>query len=200
MSEGKRSAGRPRDAEAAGAIKAATLKLVRERGYEAVSIAAIASEAGVARQTLYNRWNTKADLVLDAVFEETGRYASAPLNDPAQTSRMLLERFLVQVFEHLAENGDTIRALIAAAQENNGFREIFIKRFVNPREEIVTDLLKRAQERREIGQDCNINMLSSFVHGAFWYALLNGDTLDKDFARNIAVEIFRSDRKSSGQG
>ena len=56
----KRSGGRPANEEASAALKAAALRLVRETGYEKVSIAAIIAEAGVARQTLYNRWDTKA--------------------------------------------------------------------------------------------------------------------------------------------
>ena len=60
------------------AVKAAALQLIREKGYAKMSIAAIATKAGVARQTLYNKWTSKAELVLDAVFEETGRYASEP--------------------------------------------------------------------------------------------------------------------------
>ncbi|SOH93231.1 transcriptional regulator, TetR family [Monaibacterium marinum] len=190
MSTEKQPAGRPRDTEAAGAIKAATLKLVRERGYGKVSIAAIAAEANVARQTLYNRWNTKANLVLDAVFEETAQYADTPQHDPNQSSKSQLERFLAQVFTHLTENGDPIRALIAAAQDDHAFRQVFSERFVKPREKMVTDLLRNAQNNGEIAPTRNVEMLSSFVHGAFWYALLNGDPVDNDLARNIAGEIF----------
>ncbi|MGJ8547178.1 MAG: TetR/AcrR family transcriptional regulator [Sulfitobacter sp.] len=183
-------AGRPRDAGAADAIRAATLRLVRENGYGRVSISAIASAAGVARQTLYNRWNTKADLVLDALFEETGRYAAAPGDDPAQSCAAQLEMFLAQVFEHLTQDAGPLRALIAAAQEDPEFRQVFRDRFVQPREAMVTDLLRRAQTRGEIAPQRDLDMVSGFVHGAFWYALLNGKPLDAAFARRITAEIF----------
>ncbi len=192
MNDDKRPRGRPQDADAAAAIKAATLQLVKERGYRNVSIAAIASAANVARQTLYNRWNTKADLVLEALFEETDLYAAAPLNDPSHGCQFLLERFLGQVFAHLAESGDTVRALIAAAQEDRAFQAVFKQRFVKPREEMVTALLQRAQARGEIAPSRDVAMLSSFVHGAFWYALLNGEPLDANLARAITAEVFRA--------
>ena len=73
MQQEDRTSGRPRDVSADAALKSAALGLVRARGYGKVSIAAIVAAAGVARQTLYNRWSSKAELVLDAVFEEVGR-------------------------------------------------------------------------------------------------------------------------------
>lgn len=78
MTPSRKPAGRPRDMAAAAAIKDAALRLIQQRGYHKVSIAMIVAEAGVARQTLYNNWNTKADLVLDAVFEEAGRNVACP--------------------------------------------------------------------------------------------------------------------------
>jgi AcrR family transcriptional regulator len=190
VGDDKRSRGRPRAADVDSALKAATLRLVRARGYAGVSIAAIASEANVARQTLYNRWNTKADLVLDAVFEETGRYAAAPPDDPGKSCKSQIESFLVQVFAHLTEDGAPLRALIAAAQEDGAFREAFRERFVKPREQMLTDLLRRAQERGEIAQSRDPDLLSAFIHGAFWYALLNGQQVDAQLAQDIVAEIF----------
>ena len=67
MSNQSKPAGRPRDARADEEIRSAALSLIRESGYRAVSIAAIAKKAGVARQSVYNRWPTKADLVLSLV-------------------------------------------------------------------------------------------------------------------------------------
>ncbi|MBY8976972.1 TetR/AcrR family transcriptional regulator [Rhodobacteraceae bacterium NNCM2] len=190
MSEKPGHGGRPRDAAADAALRAATLGLVRERGYKGVSIAAIAKQAGVARQTLYNRWATKADLVLDAVFEETGNYAATP---PARSDipfAAQLEDFLAQVFAHLERDGDALRALIAAAQEDDAFRQAFYDRFVKPREEMVTDLLRRAQQAGALAKARDVEVLSGMIHGAFWYRLLNGQPVDAPLARAIAAEVF----------
>ncbi|WP_424926471.1 TetR/AcrR family transcriptional regulator [Amaricoccus tamworthensis] len=190
MNEKKRPVGRPTSAEAGTALKAAALSLIREKGYEKVSIADIIRTAGVARQTLYNRWNTKADLVLEAVFDETGRYAAEPISDDDRTCRDQLEAFLIGVFTHLETDGDTLRALIAAAQRDAEFRAAFYTGFVLPRERMVTDLLRRAQEPGELSRARDPEMLSAFIHGAFWYRLLNGGSLDAGYARAIVGEIF----------
>jgi len=182
--------GRPVNAQAGAALKAAALHLIREKGYENVSIAAIASKAGVARQTLYNRWNTKADLVLDAVFEATHNFAAEPVRTEGKSCPLLLEEFLTNVFVHLNVDGDILRALIAAAQQDATFQTAFYGNFVQPREKMITALLSEAQARNELSPDRNPEMLSSFIHGAFWYRLLNRKTLDAAFAKEITAEVF----------
>lgn len=184
------SAGRPRDEIASRALKDAALELVRAEGYKAVSIRAIVEAARVSRQTLYNRWQGKAELVLDAMFEEAAQSTPFPGSDPEIPMRDQLERFLGAVFEHMARDGDIIRSLIAAAQEDVGFREAFHTRFVRSRERIVTELLEVAQSRDELAAHRDVAMLSTFVHGAFWYRLLTGQPLDETFAREIADSVF----------
>ncbi|WP_386679722.1 TetR/AcrR family transcriptional regulator [Loktanella sp. R86503] len=182
--------GRPVNAHAGDALKAAALRLVRLNGYDSVSITAITKEAGVARQTLYNRWNTKADLVLDAVFEETQDYAAPPREDDPRSARDLIEEFLIGVFSHLTANGDILRALIAAAQLDASFQTTFYSKFVHPRERMITELLDRAKKQGELATDRDPDLVSSLIHGAFWYRLLNRGTLDAAFAKAITADIF----------
>jgi AcrR family transcriptional regulator len=60
-------AGRKRDAARDGIILEAALTVLAAQGYEGMTIDMVAAEAGMARATVYRRWATKADLVLDAV-------------------------------------------------------------------------------------------------------------------------------------
>ncbi|MBT9386688.1 TetR/AcrR family transcriptional regulator [Pseudooceanicola sp. CBS1P-1] len=186
----QKAVGRPRSAEVDEKLKRAALKLVRERGYRDVSISALIAEAGVSRQSLYNRWHSKADLVLEALTDDTEGLVQLP--DPARagSAQAALRDFLHGIFRHLALDGTTLRSLIAAAQEDPAFREALRTRFVEPREEIVTALLARAQSAGELPAGRDIRMLSAFIHGAFWYRLLNGLPLDEDTARDIAAAIF----------
>jgi AcrR family transcriptional regulator len=59
--------GRRRNKQCHQAILEATLKLVTERGYPAVSIEAIAAAAGVGKQTIYRWWSSKASVVFEAL-------------------------------------------------------------------------------------------------------------------------------------
>lgn len=191
MQDARSKPGRPKDPGAADAIRKAALRMVREKGYRNVSIGAIAREAGVARQTLYNRWPAKADLVLDAVLVDAGaRHPEPPPLASGSAGADRLERFLMTVFDNLGEDGGTLRALIAAAQEDDAFREAFRERFVAPREMLVTRILVEARDRGELLRDADPEILSTMIHGAFWYRLLNGQDLDHRLARAITRTVF----------
>jgi AcrR family transcriptional regulator len=59
--------GRKRDHTRDGEILDAALVVLAEQGYDGMTIDMVATHAGMARATVYRRWATKADLVLDAV-------------------------------------------------------------------------------------------------------------------------------------
>jgi AcrR family transcriptional regulator len=59
--------GRPRDPSRDGVIRAAILRLLADVGYGALTMDAVASEAGVGKATIYRRWRTKQDLVVDTI-------------------------------------------------------------------------------------------------------------------------------------
>ena len=63
----KKSPGRPRSAASHQAILQSTLELLAEVGFEAMSIEAIATRAGVGKTTIYRRYSSKSELVADAI-------------------------------------------------------------------------------------------------------------------------------------
>ena len=73
---GERKAGRPRSAAVEQAILRAALALFIERGLAGASIEKIARRAGVAKTSIYRRWQSRDALLAQAI--ETGRNESAP--------------------------------------------------------------------------------------------------------------------------
>jgi AcrR family transcriptional regulator len=70
--------GRPRDPSRDGVIRAAILRLLADVGYGALTMDAVASEAGVGKATIYRRWRTKQDLVVDTISELNRAEANIP--------------------------------------------------------------------------------------------------------------------------
>src|SRR5882672_12077181 len=62
-----RAPGRPRSAQADQAIIDAIVDLLVDRGYREVTIEAVAARAGVAKTTIYRRWPSKAEMVVEAI-------------------------------------------------------------------------------------------------------------------------------------
>ncbi|WP_205618259.1 TetR-like C-terminal domain-containing protein, partial [Thioclava indica] len=73
---------------------------------------------------------------------------------------------------------------------SSGRHASFHKNFVLPREKMITALLHRAQERGELASGRNLEMISTMIHGAFWYRLLNRGAFDVRLAQDIAQEIL----------
>ena len=63
---GTQAAGRPRSEEAHQAILDATLELLVEVGFSALTVEGVASRAGVGKATIYRRWASKLPLVVEA--------------------------------------------------------------------------------------------------------------------------------------
>src|SRR4249920_852730 len=69
--------GRPRSSEADQAILDAALEVFAGAGYDGLTIEAVADRAGVAKSTIYRRYQDKAELLLAAV------ECSAEISTPA---------------------------------------------------------------------------------------------------------------------
>lgn len=189
MTNDNKPGGRPRDETSAPAIKAAARRLVTEKGYENVSISEIVRAACVARQTLYRRWSSKADLVLEAFFETAGE-PPALSDGTGLTARLVLEKFLADIFDSLAREGDAISSLIACAQSDPEFCETFKEKFVFPREQMVRQILNKACAERELPPSTDIDTVTAMIHGAFWYRLLTNQPLDRPFAAALVSSVF----------
>src|SRR4051812_3607518 len=70
--------GRPRDPSRDGVIRAAILRLLADVGYGALTMDAVAAEAGVGKATIYRRWRTKQDLVVDTISDLNQELATPP--------------------------------------------------------------------------------------------------------------------------
>src|SRR5918911_3967499 len=70
--------GRPRDPSRDEVIRAAILRLLAEVGYGSLTMDAVAARAGVGKATIYRRWRTKQDLVVDTISDLTRTEASTP--------------------------------------------------------------------------------------------------------------------------
>ncbi|NDZ96728.1 TetR family transcriptional regulator [Streptomyces sp. SID6673] len=109
-------AGRPRDPEKDVAVLDAARALLREGGYQAANIAAIARRAGVGTPTVYRRWARRETLIEDAVFGARDISLPTPTDDLHADLRAWVRLFLA----HLADPATraAIPGLLAAYQQD----------------------------------------------------------------------------------
>ncbi len=166
----KKSPGRPRSARSHQAMLQATLELLAEVGFEAMSIEAIAARAGVGKTTIYRRYSSKAELVADAVEsirEEIVIPDTGSLWGDMDT--------LIQTAAQISLNPlgrQTVAMIISSASSNAEFAQIYWTKYLQPRREAFAVVLERAKARQEVKPDIDPGLVFDTMSGIMLHAML----------------------------
>lgn len=133
----------PREAE----LLAVTLQLLREHGYDRLSLDVVATTARASKATLYRRWPTKAELVLAAFVEGTRQIAVDP---DTGTLRGDLLRLGEQIRAHVSTHASTIRAVLVEVSRSDKLAAMLQEQFLDQRKALIARVLARAVDRGEI--------------------------------------------------
>lgn len=121
----------------------------------------------MSRQTLYNRWETVADIVLDALTHRAGREIVGLDEDTQQRSlRVYLDEFATAV------NGwarPALRAVAALAQHDDRFAMRFREDFIRVRHNRLLDAVTDA------GLTIEPVTAAEGIAGSMWFRLLITD-------------------------
>lgn len=181
--------GRPRDPAREEAILDATLELLVEGGYDRLTIEQVASRAGAGKATVYRRWNSKVDLVLDAVMR-----IKRPLQDVDTGS---LEGDISRLTAAACSRPSTVASQVMCAVASALPREpellaAFRDRFTQPRIRAIEVVLERARDRGELAPSVDIPLAASLVPSLMLQQLLmNGRPADRSYAQRIVDGLLR---------
>lgn len=184
-------AGRPRSAASRQAILDTALQLTQQDGFAALTIERIAKEAGVGKPTIYRWWPSKGAIV----FEALQQYGEQTLPLPTGSSLAVrLETYLQALFAVLnGWTGKIIKSLMAEAQHDPVFADLFRTQFIAARRQPVLTLLREGCLQGELSPDANIEILADLIYGAMWYRLLTEHApLDDQFAHEIVHAVLRN--------
>lgn len=182
---GPRAPGRPRSQASRQAILRASLELVAETGYAALTIEGIAARAGVGKQTIYRWWPSKADVLLEAGAAKADIYVPVTDHGSYQAD---LHAFLEASYEianhpHMA---DLLRALMAEAQINRDFGDRFRAAFLERRREALAIVTDRARARGDLPGRPAPGTVADIVFGTIWYRILaTRQPLDADLVDDL---------------
>jgi AcrR family transcriptional regulator len=182
---------RRRNRKSHEAILAAALKLVKVRGYAAVTIEAIASEAGVGKQTIYRWWSSKASVVFEALSKTIKADAPLPNTGSLETD---LEEFLGKMFVGLVKTGAgrVIASLFSEAQANSEFDSAFRSEYLSPRRDALRQILEKGKDRKELCPDVDLDLAIDSFYGSMLYRMLNPYApLDRKFARKLVRQLLK---------
>jgi AcrR family transcriptional regulator len=185
-----RRRGRPRSEGADEAILDATVDLLTEQGFLALTIEAVAARAGVAKTTVYRRWPTKDDLLKDAVSCIKG----PPADPPGESVRGDLLWMLTRMRDGWFKGrfGRLMARLAADGIERPDLYRDGRQRYVAPRHAVMRRIIQRGIDEGTIRDDVDpewvIAMLASPVISA---ALTHQDALPNRQLEFVVDTVLR---------
>jgi AcrR family transcriptional regulator len=146
----KARAGRKLDHTRDAAILDAALAALAESGYDGMTIDLVAARAGAARATVYRRWATKADLVLDAVARMSRTDVDLDqLPDTGSLREDMIATILPQTIEEQQLRIQVLTALLALSKTDHRLAEAATGAGIGPWIEANRVLMQRAVDRGE---------------------------------------------------
>ncbi|MEV8046320.1 TetR/AcrR family transcriptional regulator [Streptomyces griseoluteus] len=167
--------------ERAAELYEAVLDLLREVGYDALTMDAVAARTRSSKATLYRQWGGKAELVARAIrHSKPGRISDVDTGS-------LRGDFLALVHREddcaMEQNTALMRGLAMATHTNPDLLQAFREQVIEPEMTELSRMLSRAVDRGEVAPDSPA--LPFVVHmmiGAFaTRALIDGQPPTQDF-------------------
>jgi AcrR family transcriptional regulator len=159
--------------EREGELYEAVLALVRETGYEGLTLDAVAARAHVSKATLYRQWSGKAALVAHAL-----KHTSQPIAQTVDTGSLRGDfAVIVARFDDRRAGEDTalMRSLMHAAHTTPELMRALREVLIEPERENVQKMLRRAVARGEVSPD---NPALDYVMHTMLGAFIARDLID----------------------
>jgi AcrR family transcriptional regulator len=179
-----RRGGRPRDPSRDEVIRAALLRLLGEVGYGGLTMDALAEEAGVGKATIYRRWRTKQDLILDSISE-----LGSVLTVPPDTGSL---REDIRQFMHLLVEttrspvGAVLRSLVSAMHHHPELRAAYRAGPLTVWRNAYAQMWARAEARGEVTPGLASSPMAETTSALIvqrW--LLTDEPVDEEYADRV---------------
>lgn len=183
-------AGRPRDPAVQRQILEAAKALAGESGCAAITIEGVAARAGVSKQSVYRRWSSRGDLLVDLYL---GSVADEPQGSHDLGFRAAFTDYIQWSVRRLFDpkRATILRGLAMEAQADPAIRKVLMTRIVEPRLARGRELLRRAADAGEIRGDLDIETALDFVFGSVWFSLLiTGMPINRRWQDRVLREFF----------
>ncbi len=178
----------PRVLRTRAAVHEATLDLLAERGWQALSIEAVARQAGVARTTIYRHWETKAQLVVDAFDAIT----APPTFESTGDTRADLISILGNLASELPQaRWSSVMAEMVAAAEHDEELAAEKRILSESRQRPILEVVERAARRGEIDTNVDPKVVLALLGGPFFYRrMMTGESTDSDFVTDVVDTVL----------
>lgn len=188
--EAHRGPGRPRSAAVDQAIRRATIDLLADESFDALTIEGVAARAGCGKATIYRRWPSKSALVVDAVASCRDDGSRPPDTGSAREDLLVYVRgFMAHL--RTSDAGRVMPALVAELARNAELATAFRQGFVVPRRAQVHEAVRRGVERGELRPDVDAELVADGVVAILQHRfLITGMEIDEGLPRRLVDMLW----------
>jgi AcrR family transcriptional regulator len=186
----ERRPGRPRSIACDEAILRAALHEYAEKGYDGMSVDAVATRAGVGKATIYRRYQNKTDLVVAAASAAAHEDWAPPSGDDLRGDlRAVLEK-VRGVFG--TTTGRAARMILADSLSHPDLADAF-HALVAQRRAPTRRIIERAMARGEVSARVDAGVIADMLGGPVFYRLfISGDPVDDDYLESVVDTVLRA--------
>lgn len=180
--------GRKRDLSRDPEILDAALEVLAETGYDGMTIDMVATRAKAGKATVYRRWASKAELVIDAV----ACMKKEDLSPEALPDTGTLRGDLVAMIKpHNIQDAEkklrVMAGLMSLLASNPELADTAREAIVEPRAAVNRMFLQRAIDRGEIAADVDIDMIANISQSMVSFRTL---MLRKTVTREYLISVL----------
>jgi AcrR family transcriptional regulator len=168
----KLAPGRPRSDTSRTALIQATFEMLREVGYERLTMDAIAARAGVGKTTIYRWYKTKEELVIEALSSASNEDEELIPNTGSLASDM--EAVIHHRLDNdpLCFNRQSLALTISALAGSPELAKTYWDLYISKKRASHATIFERAKKRRELAPDADIDLFLDLLHGYLLFGLL----------------------------
>lgn len=181
--------GRPRDTSRNVAIEKAAIELLREVGYEQITIESVALRAHVSKATIYRRWKNKAELITDSVHHYA--FCKAPKIDTGSLRGDLIEIITEKVKTMKSADGQLIAGLMCMARNDADLGEVLTQTLAGYATTAHAAIFDRAIARGEIPKDAKREMILHLVPAVIGFRVfMSHQSITRKFIENFVDDVL----------
>jgi AcrR family transcriptional regulator len=182
--------GRKRDPSRDAEILNATLDVLAEYGYDGMTIDMVAARAKAGKATVYRRWESKSELVIDAVACMKGPVDFDALPDTGTLRGDLVAMIKPPTIADAERKIKIMSGLMSLMQQEPELAETAHLAIMEPRKVMNRVFLQRAIDRGEIRADTDIDLIATISSAMVNYrTLMQRKPVDRAFLISIVDEI-----------
>jgi AcrR family transcriptional regulator len=183
--------GRKQDHSRDAKILEATLEVLAEMGATRLTMDVVAARAGAGKATIYRRWASKTELVIDAVAHmKRNQVDLRHLPDTGTIRGDLLGLFKPQSIEEGERKLKIMTGLALLLAQDAALADAANAAVVQPWAEAHLALMQQAVDRGEISSSADIGTLSQVIPSMVAYrTLVQRKPIDLDFLRHQPLEV-----------